>query len=41
METIKEIVEMKNKGAAWEGIRKYTGVSVPTSRNDDSHQRRH
>lgn len=27
---IKEIVEMKNKGATWEGIRKFTGVSVPT-----------
>lgn len=27
---IKEIVEMKNRGATWDGIRKYTGVSVPT-----------
>ena len=27
---VKEVVQMKNKGATWEGIRNYTGVSVPT-----------
>jgi DNA invertase Pin-like site-specific DNA recombinase len=27
---VKEVVQMKNNGATWEGIRNYTGVSVPT-----------